>query len=107
MYPLVFEFVLVIIFYITIIRQGPRSGVKTLVTIFLIIVLFSFLSISRAVYWSLTPIGPPPIHFDEGYYDGLVARSIDNSIAIHHSFLLLLLSTSYVLAKARIQDKNR
>ena len=107
LFPSVIEFLLVIIYYIILIRQGPRSGVKTLATIFLIVVYFSIQSISRAVYWSSIPIGPPPIHFDEGYYDGLATRSIDNSLAIIHSFLLLLLSTSFVLAKARIQDKDR
>ncbi len=107
LFPLVFEFLLVIIFFVTLIKLGPRDGAKIISTIFLVVVYFSFHAISRAVYWSSIPIGPPPIHFDEGYYDGLVVRSNDNFLAILHSFFLLLLSTSYTLAKAGIQDKNR
>jgi len=101
LFPLVFESILLIIFFIILIKQGPRAGVKILAAIFLIVVFFSFNAISRAVYWSSIPIGPPPIYFDEGYYDGLVVRSNDNFLAILHSYFLLLLSISYTLTNFR------
>ena len=68
--------------------------------------LFAFLSISDALILSTIPLLPPPDHFEEWYSDSLYIRSLAFAKAQIDGIFLLVLSTSYTLARFREKQKE-
>lgn len=98
-YPLAVESILLIIFLLVLFTRGTREGRYIWLTAAIVIVIFSVLSITNAIAISAIPIGPPPVIWEEGYYDALAMRSLIYMRAEIESIYLLILSSSYTFMK--------
>jgi len=97
----ILEFGLLLYFLHILKTRGTKKGRNMLLIISVIVLVFAIISISQALYNSVTPMISPPEIPDEEYFDALGLRTAVALKAQADSMFLFILSVSYTCAKSR------
>lgn len=101
LYPLIGEVALTIFFLYVLATRGPQKGRNLLLISLVAILLLMIGTFLEALRINITPLGPPPETWEEGYYDTLYMRSMTLFKAQIDSIILFSLFISFIYVKYR------
>ncbi|NHI84338.1 MAG: hypothetical protein EAX81_08570 [Candidatus Thorarchaeota archaeon] len=99
LWPSIGEIVLLLSFLYVLAKSGTQEGRNKLLIILAATLLLVMSTFPSVLYYIVTPVGPPPVEWEEGYYEGLVVRDWVLTKGQLDGVILLALFLSYLYVR--------